>query len=197
MVVWREGRIRKGEYRTFNIRGFAGQDDFRSLAEAVDRRYRRLLEESGLLPDLVLIDGGRGQLGAAAGALAALGLEELPIAALAKREEELHLPGRPEPVRLPRSDEGLKLLQSLRDEAHRFAVSRHRRRRSARSFASRLEEIPGIGPARRRLLARQYGTWELLAKAEPEELAKLVGPRLAERIRAHLAAAEALDSAPA
>jgi excinuclease ABC subunit C len=195
MVVWREGRIRKGEHRTFNIRGFAGQDDFRSIAEAVERRYRRLMEETGVLPDLVLIDGGRGQLAAAAAALAKLGLEELPLVALAKREELLHLPGRPEPLHLPRTDEALKLLQALRDEAHRFAVSRHRRRRSARSFASRLDEIPGIGPARRRALSERFGTWELLRAAEPEELEAVLGPKLAERVRGHLERVDTLDSA--
>jgi excinuclease ABC subunit C len=186
MVVWREGRIRRGEHRTFNIRGFVGQDDFRAIAEAVGRRYRRLLEEGVVLPDLVVIDGGRGQLGAAARALAEIGLDELPLVALAKREEELHLPGRPEPLRLPRHDEGLKLLQSLRDEAHRFAVGRHRRRRSARSFASRLEEIPGVGPERRRRLAQRYGTWEGLQVATAEELAALLGPKIAERVLGHL-----------
>jgi excinuclease ABC subunit C len=195
MVVWREGRIRRGEHRSFNIRGFTGQDDFRSIAEAVERRYRRLLDEGAVLPDLVLVDGGRGQLAAAAMALAGLGLEELPLVALAKREEELHLPGRPEPLRLPRADEGLKLLQSLRDEAHRFAVGRHRRRRSARSLGSRLEEIPGIGPTRRRRLAARFGTWERLAAAPVEELAALLGAKLAARVSAHVSSPpEALDS---
>jgi excinuclease ABC subunit C len=201
MVVWREGKSRKGEYRSFNIRGFVGQDDFRAIAEAVERRYRRLVEESGMLPDLVVIDGGRGQLGAAASALLKLGLEELPLVAIAKREEELHQPGRPEPLRLPRSDEGLKLVQSLRDEAHRFAVSKHRRRRSASSLGSRLEEIPGIGPARRRLLAARFGTWEGLRDAPAEALAEALGPKLAAQVRQHLEAVAAetvaLDSKPA
>ncbi len=136
-----------------------GRTTSASIGEAVERRYRRLREESGVLPDLVLIDGGRGQLGAAAAALAGLGLEELPLVALAKREEELYLPGAPEPLRLPRRDEGLRLLQMLRDEAHRFAVSRHRRQRTTASLRSQLEEIPGVGPARRQLLAKRYGTW--------------------------------------
>lgn len=195
MVVWKEGKLRRGEHRSFQIRGFTGQDDFRSLGEAVERRYRRLLDESGLLPDLVLIDGGRGQLAAAAAALSRLGLDDLPLAALAKREEELHLPGRPEPLRLPRSDEGLKLLQTLRDEAHRFAVTRHRRSRSSRSFASRLEEIPGIGPARRRLLSARFGTLDRVREAPAEELAALLGARLAERVRRHFETpADGLDS---
>ncbi len=175
LVVWREGRVRKGEYRSFNIRSFAGQDDFRSMSEAVERRFRRLREESAVLPDLVLIDGGRGQLAAAASALARLELEDLPLVALAKREEELYLPGEPEPLRLPRRDEGLRLLQMLRDEAHRFAVSRHRRQRSTGSLRSRLEEIPGVGPARRKLLAERYGTWELLRGAPLDDLRSLLG----------------------
>ncbi len=186
LVVWKEGRIRKGEYRSYNIRGFVGQDDFRSLDEAVTRRYRRLLEEGGLLPDLVLIDGGRGQLGAAAGALSRLGIEDLPLLALAKQQEELFLPGAPEPLRLPRRDEGLKLLQRLRDEAHRFAVGRHRRRRSARSFRSRLEDLRGIGPKRRRLLVERYGSWEGLRRATSAELRELLGPALAERLAVEL-----------
>lgn len=186
MVVWRDGRIRKGEYRSFNIRSFVGQDDFRSIAEAVERRYRRLREESGVLPDLVMIDGGRGQLGAAAAALAGLDLEELPLVALAKREEELYLPGTPEPVRLPRRDDGLRLLQMLRDEAHRFAVSRHRRQRSTGALRSRLEDIPGVGPARRRLLAKRYGTWELLGEAPLEEIQALLGGAVGAAVHRHL-----------
>ncbi len=186
MVVWRDGRIRKGEYRSFNIRGFTGQDDFRSIAEAVGRRYRRLREESGLLPDLVMIDGGRGQLGAAATALAGLELEELPLVALAKREEELYLPGAPEPLRLPRRDDGLRLLQMLRDEAHRFAVSRHRRRRTTGALRSRIEEIPGVGPARRKLLAKRYGTWELLGAAPRDEIQALLGEAVGAAVHDYL-----------
>jgi excinuclease ABC subunit C len=186
MVVWREGKIRKGEYRSFNIRSFVGQDDFRSMEEAVERRYRRLREETGLLPDLVLIDGGRGQLAAAAAALARLELEELPLVALAKREEELYLPGSPEPLRLPRRDEGLRLLQMMRDEAHRFAVSRHRRKRTSGSLRSRLEEIPGIGPARRKLLAKRYGTWDLLREATVEDLRELLGGAVGSGVHRHV-----------
>ncbi|MGE0639088.1 MAG: excinuclease ABC subunit UvrC [Thermoanaerobaculia bacterium] len=187
MVAWRDGKVRKSDYRSFNIRGFAGQDDFRSLAEAVDRRYRRLLAEGGLLPDLVLIDGGRGQLGAAAGALAALGLDTLPLVSLAKREELVFALDRPEPLRWARNDEGLKLLQHLRDEAHRFAVGRHRRMRSARSLASLLEEIPGVGPKRRKLLAARFGTLDAIRAATEEELAAVVGAAFGSRIRSHLA----------
>jgi excinuclease ABC subunit C len=190
MVVWRDGRIRKGEYRSFNIRSFVGQDDFRSIGEAVERRYRRLREESGVFPDLVLIDGGRGQLGAAAAALAGLQLEELPLVALAKREEELYLPGEPEPLRLPRRDEGLRLLQMLRDEAHRFAVAKHRRQRTTGSLRSRLEEIPGVGPMRRKILSKRYGTWEILSAAPADELRTLLGEALGGAVYRHLHAGE-------
>ncbi len=190
LVVWREGRLRKGEYRTFVIRSFAGQDDFRSLEEAVERRYRRLLEESGVLPDLVLVDGGRGQLSSAAAALARLGVEEIPLVALAKQQEELFVPGSPEPLRLPRRDDGLRLLQRIRDEAHRFAVSRHRRRRNARSLRSRFEDLPGVGPKRRRLLAEGFGTWEVLRRASAEELGAVLGPALGRRLAEHLARAD-------
>ena len=148
------------------------------------------------MPDLILIDGGRGQLNAALAALAGLGRRgdaDRRRSPSARRRSTC--PARPEPLRLPRDDAGLQLLQQVRDEAHRFAIGRHRRRRSARSFASRMEEIPGIGPERRRTLSLRYGTWERLAEATLEELVELLGPKLGERVRGHLAAAaEALDS---
>ena len=112
------------------------------------------------MPDLILIDGGRGQLNAALEALAELGVEETPVVGLAKREEEIYLPQRPEPLRLARNDAALQLLQQIRDEAHRFAVDRHRRRRSRRQLASGLEAVPGIGPRRRRKLLRRFGSLE-------------------------------------
>ncbi len=184
LVVWREGRLRKGEYRAFNIRGLSGPDDFRSIGQAVERRYRRLLEEEGgLLPDLVLVDGGRGQLNAALAALSRLGLEDLAVVGLAKREEEIYRPGAPEPLQLGREDSGLRLLQRIRDETHRFALARHRGRRSKRSLRSLLDDVRGVGPARRRALLRRFGTVELLRTAPFEEVRDLVGPVLAGRLR--------------
>jgi len=186
LIVWREGRLRRSEYRSFNIRGVVGSDDFRSLGEAVERRYRRLLEESGRTPDLVLVDGGRGQLNAALSALARLGLEELPVVGLAKREEVLYLPGAPLPVRPSRHDAGLQLLQRIRDETHRFALARHRARRSKRSLRGVLDEVAGVGPVRRRELLRRFGTVAAIRAASDEELAATVGPALAARLRAAL-----------
>ena len=182
LVVWEEGRLVKGDYRSFNIRGTPGQDDFASIREAVARRYRRVLEEVGSMPDLILIDGGRGQLNAALEALADLGVEETPIAGLAKREEEIYLPERPEPLALSRRNAGLRLLQRLRDEAHRFAVTRHRRRRARQAFGSRLDDLPGIGPRRRRLLLRSFGSLEGVRAASVEELIALLGPVLGNRV---------------
>lgn len=187
LVVWREGKLRKGDYRSFNIRGIEGPDDFRSIEQAVERRYRRLLEEEGgLLPDLVLIDGGRGQLNAALAALGRLGLDDLPVVGLAKREEELYRPGAVEPLRLPRSDRGLRLLQQIRDETHRFALSRHRGRRSRRSLRSLLDDVRGIGPTRRRQLLQRFGTIEAIRAASDEEVQAAVGRALTARLRAAL-----------
>jgi len=186
LVVWREGRLRKSDYRSFNVRGLPGPDDFRSIEQAVERRYRRLFEESGELPDLVLVDGGRGQLNAALTALGRLGLEELQVVGLAKREEEVYLPGLPEPLRPSRHDAGLKLLQRIRDECHRFAVGRHRARRSRRSLRSVLDGVPGIGPARKRALLRRFGTLAAVADADQGELAKLVGAGAARALRTAL-----------
>src|SRR5438067_907132 len=139
MVVLDRGKFDKNQYRIFNIKTVVGADDFRSMAEAVDRRYRRVLEEEKPLPDLILIDGGRGQLNAALTALNKLGIDEITIAGLAKREEEIYVPDREEPIRLERRDPALQLLQMVRDETHRFSVSSHRRRRSKRTPHSALD----------------------------------------------------------
>jgi excinuclease ABC subunit C len=201
LVVWEEGRMRKGEYRSFNIRGLESPDDFLSMRQAVERRYRRRLEELGEMPDLVLIDGGRGQLNAALAALAELGVEETPVVALAKRAEELYVPGLPEPLRLGRDDAGLRLLQQIRDEAHRFAVSRHRRRRSARTLHSRLDDLAGIGPRRRKLLLARFGSLQKVIEAPLPELEAALGPATGKRIFGQLHAssetAETVEVAPA
>ncbi|HEX3554347.1 MAG TPA: excinuclease ABC subunit UvrC [Thermoanaerobaculia bacterium] len=190
MVVWEEGRMRKSDYRSFNIRDLTQPDDFASMRQAVERRYRRVLEETGSMPDLILIDGGRGQLNAALAALAELGVEETSICSLAKREEEVYLPELPEPLRLGRDDAGLRLLQEVRDEAHRFAVSRHRARRSARTLHSRLDELAGVGPRRRKLLIQTFGSPQGVKEASLEDLQKALGPAMGRRIFSQLHAAE-------
>ena len=187
MVVWEQGKMKKAEYRSFNIRDLQKADDFASIHQVVLRRYRRRLEELGAMPDLILIDGGRGQLNAALSALVELGVEETPVVGLAKKQEELYLPDRPDPLRLQRRDPGLRLLQQIRDEAHRFAVSRHRKRRVRKSLTSELDGIPGIGPRRRKLLLRTFGSVEKLKQARPEELKAALGPSLGSRVFSALA----------
>ena len=190
MVVWEEGRMRKSDYRSFNVRDLTQPDDFASMRQAVERRYRRVLEETGAMPDLILIDGGRGQLNAALAALAELGVEETAICSLAKREEEVYLPALPEPLRLGRDDAGLRLPQEIRDEAHRFAVSRHRARRSARTLHSRLDELAGVGPRRRKLLILAFGSVQGVKEASLEDLQKSLGPAMGRRIFSQLHAVE-------
>jgi excinuclease ABC subunit C len=187
LVVFEDGKPRKAEYRLFNIAAqrLLEPDDFRSMAEAVDRRYRRLQAEGRELPDLVLVDGGRGQLQAALTALDRLGLE-LPVVGLAKREEEIWVPDRPEPVRLSRKDPALQLIQRVRDEAHRFAVTKHRQRRGKRMRETGLTEIPGVGPARARLLLRRFGSVRGLRGADPTEIAAAVGPSTARAVADYL-----------
>jgi excinuclease ABC subunit C len=182
MVVLEGGKPHKAGYRSFNIRGVTGPDDYASIAEAVTRRYKRLLEQDERLPDLVLIDGGAGQRAAAVGALARVGLPMVPVAALAKRDEEIYLEGRGEPLRLDRNAPALHLVQRLRDEAHRFAITRHRRRRKKRTLKTELTEIPGIGPTTARKLLRGFGSVKGVRQASPEELTKLIGPSAAARI---------------
>ena len=182
MVCLDRGKFDKKHYRVFNIRTVEGADDFRSMAEAVDRRYRRMLEEGKPLPDMILIDGGRGQLNAAVNALNRLGIEEIPIAGLAKREEEIYVPEREEPIRLERRDPALQLLQMVRDETHRFAVSSHRRRRSKRTLHSALDDLPGIGEKRRRLLIERFGSLSGVQQASAQDLMNVLGRKVGQTL---------------
>jgi excinuclease ABC subunit C len=148
------------------------------------------------MPDLILIDGGRGQLNAALAALAELGVEDTPICGLAKREEEIYLTGLPEPLKLPRDDHGLRLLQQIRDEAHRFAVSRHRARRSARTLHSRLDELSGIGPRRRKLLIQRFGSVQGVGEATLEDLQGALGQAMGRKIFDQIHAAAVAEPSP-
>ncbi|HEY1252158.1 MAG TPA: excinuclease ABC subunit UvrC [Thermoanaerobaculia bacterium] len=187
MVVFEDGKPRKSDYRLFNIASqeLLAPDDFKSMAEVVERRYRRVQEKDGPWPDLVLVDGGRGQLQAALTALDRLGIE-LPIVGLAKREEEIWVPDRPEPIRLSRKDTALQWIQRVRDEAHRFAITRHRARRGKRMRQTGLTEIPGVGPVRSRLLLRRFGSIAGLRRADPREIETAVGPSTARAVAAYL-----------
>jgi excinuclease ABC subunit C len=191
MVCFEDAVPKKSDYRKFRIRTVVGgPDDFASMREVVTRRYRRLLEEGGELPDLILIDGGKGQLGAALAALEELGMGEQAVASLAKREEEIFLPDRAESIRLPRASPVLQLVQRLRDEAHRFAIGFHRQARTMRTLTSEIDDVPGVGPATRRKLLSRFGSVRGLKRASEAELAAVVGPKVAAKIRAHLGGAE-------
>jgi excinuclease ABC subunit C len=186
MVVFESGLPKKAGYRKFRVKGVSGApDDFASMREVVGRRYRRVLEEGKDLPDLVLIDGGKGQLGAATDALEELGLGDQPVASLAKREELIFVRGRQEPIGLPRSSPVLQLVQRVRDEAHRFAIGFHRQARSSRTLRSELDDIDGVGPATRRKLLSVFGSVRGVRGATEEELAAVVGKATAARVRAH------------
>ncbi|HET7274307.1 MAG TPA: excinuclease ABC subunit UvrC [Longimicrobiaceae bacterium] len=188
-AVWFEnGDPNKAEYRKLKIRGEWGNDDFRSMDEAVTRYFRRRIEESKPLPDLVLIDGGKGQLSAARKALDLLGLAHQAVVSLAKRDEEVFLAGRSDSVRLSRRSPGLRLLQRARDEAHRFAVSYNRKLRGKRTIRSELGSIPGVGAARQQALLEYFGSMRALREATPEEISRLpgFGRALAEAVSEHM-----------
>jgi excinuclease ABC subunit C len=186
MVVFEAGLPKKSDYRKFRVKGVSGApDDFASMHEVVERRYRRVLEEGKELPDLVLIDGGKGQLGAAVAALEELGLGDQPVASLAKREELIFVRGKDEPIALSRSSPVLQLVQRVRDEAHRFAVGFHRQARTSRTIRSELDEVPGVGPAKRRRLLSVFGSVRGVRGATEEELAAVIGKAMAGRLRAH------------
>lgn len=189
-LVWFEaGRPRKAEYRKFKIRGPGQQDDFAAIHEVVTRYLTRRRDEEKPLPDLIVIDGGRGQLSAARQAATALGLGALPMVSLAKREEEVYFPDRADPLRLPRRSPSLRLLQRARDEAHRFGVTYNRARRSARTITSELLSIPGVGASRRRALLEKFGSLAGVRGATAAELASVPGisTTMAERILSYLA----------
>ena len=188
-LVWFEaGRPRKSEYRKFKIRGAGQQDDYAAIQEVLTRYFTRRKEEQLPVPDLIVIDGGKGQLSAAVAAVEQLGFPELPIISLAKREEEVFLPGRAESLRLPRRSPSLRLLQRARDEAHRFGLAYNRKRRAQRTITSELLSIPGIGPTKRRLLLERFGSLAGVRSASIAELASVPGfsQRQAERILDHL-----------
>jgi len=216
MIVFEDGLARKSEYRRFSIRGLDGTDDVASIHEVISRRFRRYLEEreaTGELdmlgdpagepaagaggtgrrkfaypPNLLVVDGGPAQVAAAARALDELGIDDVSVCGLAKRLEEVWLPGEDGPVIMPRTSEGLYLLQRVRDEAHRFAITYHRKKRSAALTTSELDAVPGLGPARKATLLRHFGSVRRIAGASVAEIADLpgFGPRIAETIAAAL-----------
>jgi excinuclease ABC subunit C len=187
MVVCEDGRMRPGEYRKYRIK--VTNNDFAAMHEVVLRRSRKLLEQGGPFPDLMLIDGGKGQLTAAYAALEALGLANLVAIGIAKKEELLFTRDRDQPIALATHDPALLLVQRIRDEAHRFAVTFHRRARAQRDLQSELDHVPGIGPRRRRTLLTTFGSVAGVRRATREELAAVVGVKTADAVLAHFARA--------
>jgi excinuclease ABC subunit C len=188
-LVWFEaGRPKKSEYRKFRIQGLGQQDDFAAIHEVITRYLTRRRDEGLPLPDLIVIDGGKGQLNAALDAMDTVGLGPIPMVSLAKREEEVFLPGRSESLRLSRRSPSLRLLQRARDEAHRFGLAYNRQRRTRRTITSELLNIPGVGPNRRRQLLERFGSLAGVKSASVTELATVPGfsARLAERVLSHL-----------
>ncbi len=174
--VWFEnGRPKRGEYRKFKVKTVEGTDDFASIQEVVHRYFERRLNDEKPLPDLIVIDGGKGQLSAAHAALAELGLADRSLISLAKRDEEVFIWGRKDPLRLSRRSPGLRLLQQARDEAHRFAVTYNRKRRTMRTVTSELLKVPGIGPVKRRRLLKEFGSVQGVREASEEAIARLPG----------------------
>ncbi|MDQ4005454.1 MAG: excinuclease ABC subunit UvrC [Actinomycetota bacterium] len=204
MVVFEDGLPKRSDYRRFEIKGVRGQDDFASMEEMLRRRFARYLRERdepgerrrrfAYPPSLVVVDGGRGQLGVALRVLEDLELE-IPVIGLAKRLEEVYLPGQPDPLRIPRGADALFVLQHVRDEAHRFAVEYHRKKRDRRAMASPLDDIPGVGPTRKRALLRRFGSLARLARASEEDIAATpgVGPAVAAQVATRLRSGRRLE----
>jgi excinuclease ABC subunit C len=186
MVVFKDGQPDKNEYRKFKVRTVEGPNDVASLEEVISRRYRRRVEEKRPLPDLIMVDGGKGQLAAAEKALGDLGIAGVPLVSIAKREEVLFTPDHKEGIRLERTSPALKVIQAIRDEAHRFAIAFHRGRREKRSFESELDGIPGLGPKKRAALLTRYRSLEDVRAAAIEDLALLIGKKTAEALSAKL-----------
>jgi excinuclease ABC subunit C len=188
MVRFQDGLPDKANYRRYKIRSFVGNDDFRAMEEVVGRRYRRLTKEGHSLPDLVVVDGGKGQVGFALRAFLAASIEPPPLIGLAKKEERIEFPDEREPVVLSRRDPALRLLQRLRDESHRFANQFNAEWRSRKIRESALDDFPGLGPVRKALLMNHFGTFKKIRKASENELraVKGIGPVLAKELRLFL-----------
>ncbi|OLD86958.1 MAG: hypothetical protein AUG55_00785 [Candidatus Rokubacteria bacterium 13_1_20CM_4_70_13] len=183
MVVWEDGQMKKSDYRKFIIRSVNGVDDFASMREVVTRRYKRLRDEKKNMPSLVLIDGGLGQLHAAAEALESLEIINQPLAAIAKREEIIYVCGQEDdPVALDHHSPVLHLVQLIRDEAHRFAVTFHRKRRQMRDRSTELREIPGVGESTTRRLLEHFGSLQAVKQADVAALSAVVTKNQAEAI---------------
>jgi len=188
LVCMVDGKPRRSEYRHFKIRDVQGADDYASIREVVERRFRGLMKRGESYPDLLMIDGGKGQLTSAMEALVRLGLPDQPVVGLAKRLEELFLPRQSQPLLLPKASASLRLLQVLRDEAHRFAVTYHQKLRHKRTLSSSLDRVPGIGPSRRTALLRAFGSVQRVREAEVAQIAAVKGfsTKLAQELKHHL-----------
>jgi excinuclease ABC subunit C len=197
MVCFVDGKPRKSEYRKYKIESVDGVDDFASMREVVGRRYSRVLEEGLALPDLIVIDGGKGQLSSAVAILGELGLSQVPVIGLAKRLEEVFLPGESYAQNIPKTSSGLKLLQRIRDEAHRFAITFHRERRSKATLQTELEQIDGVGPKRAASLLEKLGSVAAVRESTAEQLAEVVGWSAARAIDAYFHAEEDSPAAAA
>jgi excinuclease ABC subunit C len=187
MVVWENGAMKKDDYKRFKIRTVEGADDFASHREVLQRRFGRALEQGTVLPDLVLIDGGRGQLNVGLTVLQDLGLDYIPVIALAKQEEEVYVGDSPQPLLLDPTSPALHTLQKIRDEAHRFAITYHKKLRTRRTIQSVLDAIPGVGPTLRTSLLKTLGSARRVREASVAELAAVpkVTPKMAQRIYEH------------
>lgn len=186
MVVWKDGQMKKNEYRKFIIKTVSGIDDFKSMVEVITRRYSRLIKENHSLPDLILVDGGLGQLNAAASTLDALDLTTQPLASIAKKEELIYVRGnQKEPIRLEKHSPVLRLIQKIRDESHRFALSFHRQRRSTRMLSSHLIKITGVGDKTAKLLLQRLGSVRRISSASLDQLTQVVPQKIAKNVYDH------------
>jgi len=183
LVVFENGQPKRDDYRKYKIKTVTGPNDVASLQEVVHRRYQRILQEKKDLPDLILVDGGKGQLSAARVALQELGISNIPVISLAKKEEIIYVPSRKEGFRLERTAPALKLIQNIRDEAHRFAIAFHRQRRKKRSFSSLLDGIPDLGEKRKKALLVKYLSLKSIENASFEELSKIIGAKATKALK--------------
>jgi excinuclease ABC subunit C len=197
MVVWEDGAMKKSDYRKFQVKTVSGVDDFASMREIIHRRYKRLLDDKKDFPSLILIDGGLGQLHAAADALAEIGVTLQPLASIAKKEEIIYVYGQEnDPVVLDRRSPVLHLVQKIRDESHRFAVTYHRKRRQIRDRETELDAIPGVGPRTRQRLVQHFGSVRGIKQATHDALTAVVSPAIATKIKSHFAEEAPAEAPP-